>query len=171
MNKKHFSLSRYKLGIMLMACLITNLSFAAEHTLPVKQNEIVPALSNATVTNLTPVSSFSERGAHFNIIVQSNQTILSWSTIELKSGKYIIYRSDDSNNFVKIGEKQIVGNPKEPSLYIFHDEDPFKGLNQYKLVKQDDNGNHAEIAGKKVILDSKLPGILSANPAPKINRI
>jgi len=171
MNKKHFSLSRFKLSAVLIACFITNLSFAAERTLPVKQNNITSKSATALIADLTPVSSPSERRAHFNIIVQSNQTILSWSTIELKNGKYLIYRSDDSNNFVKIGEKNIIGNPTEPSLYIFHDEDPSKGLNHYKLVKQDGNGSNTEIAEKKVFLDSKVPAILSANPTPKINRI
>ncbi|WP_343532314.1 hypothetical protein [Pedobacter sp.] len=167
MNKKPFS-SGFKLGAMLIACFITNLSFAAEHKLPVKQSKTT---STTSTSDLTPVSTSAERRAHFNIIVQSNQTILSWSTIELKNGKYEIYRSDDSKNFVKIGEKTIVGNPSEPSLYIFHDEEPLKGLNHYKLVKQDNAGNNTEIAEKKVFLDSKVPAILSANPTPKVNRI
>ncbi len=163
MNKKHFYSSA-----VIIACFITNLSFAAENKLPVKQSKIS---SKTSTSDLTPVSTSAERRAHFNIIVQSNQTILSWSTIELKNGTYEIYRSDDSNNFVKIGEKTIVGNPTEPSLYIFHDEEPFKGLNHYKLVKKDGEGNQTEVAGKKVFLDSKVPAILTANPTPKINRI
>lgn len=164
MNKKHFFYS----SAVIIACFITNLSFAAENKLPVKQSKIS---SKTSTSDLTPVSTSAERRAHFNIIVQSNQTILSWSTIELKNGTYEIYRSDDSNNFVKIGEKTIVGNPTEPSLYIFHDEEPFKGLNHYKLVKKDGEGNQTEVAGKKVFLDSKVPAILTANPTPKINRI
>lgn len=164
MNKKHFFYS----SAVIIACFITNLSFAAENKLPVKQSKIS---SKTSTTDLTPVPTSAERRAHFNIIVQSNQTILSWSTIELKNGKYEIYRSDDSNNFVKIGEKNIVGNPTEPSLYIFHDEEPSKGLNHYRLVKQDSEGKNTEVAGKKVFLDSKSPVVLSANSTPKINRI
>ncbi|RWU10432.1 hypothetical protein [Pedobacter chitinilyticus] len=163
MNKKQFFYS----SAVIIACFITNLSFATENTLPVKSE----TTSTTSTSDLTPVSISAERRAHFNIIVQSNQTILSWSTVELKNGKYEIYRSDDSNNFVKIGEKTIVGNPTEPSLYIFHDEEPFKGLNHYKLVKLDSEGKNTEVASKKVFLDSKVPAILSANPTPKINRI
>jgi hypothetical protein len=165
MNKKQIiSLSKCKLCVVLIACFTSKLSFAAEHQFSAQQNEIASRVSKTVPTSL-------EQKSHFNIIVQSNQMILSWSTIELKDAKYLIYRSDDGNNFVKIGEKVINGNPNEPTLYIFHDEAPSKGLSHYKLVKQDNNGNETEIASKKVFLSSNQSGVLSANAIPKINRI
>lgn len=38
-------------------------------------------------------------------ILQPKQAVLSWSAIDLKDGKYLIYRSNDNVNFEKIGEK------------------------------------------------------------------
>lgn len=163
-KKQIISLSKCKLCIVLIACFTSKLSSAAENQFSAKQNEMASRFSKT-------VPTLFKQKYHFNIIVQSNQMILSWSAIELEDAKYLIYRSEDGNSFVEIGEKVVAVNSNEPALYIFHDEAPSKGLSHYKLVKQDKNGNEIEIASKNVFLGSKGQGVLSANATPKINRI
>ncbi|MFN0257637.1 hypothetical protein [Pedobacter ureilyticus] len=165
MNNNTFQNLRCKLCYVLIACAISQTSFAKNHVSDDK-NEV----SKVTVSKSLPTFSLG-RKTSLNIILQPNQAILSWSAIDLEDGKYLIYRSNDNVNFEKIGEKTIVGNAKEPSLYIFHDEELTKGLNSYKLVKQDNLGGAREIAIKGVFLDKREPNAFSNNPIPRINRI
>jgi len=162
---------KYTLCLMLLTGLSTK-SLLARSNKPVsKKNQTTSRSLKTDNDDTSPTGSVAERRNHFNIIVQYNQTILSWSSIESKNGKYLIYRSEDHHNFDKIGEKTIITNPNEPMLYIFHDEAPGKGLNHYKLMQQDINGNLKEVASKYVFLDSKEPNSLTNIPTPKINRI
>ncbi len=162
MNKTTFPILKCRLCFVLVACAITQSSFAVSHKIPVKDGH-----SKSSMILPFKVSKLT----NFSIIVQSNQTILSWSSIEENNGKYLIYKSDDNRNFAKIGEKIIIGSTKEPSLYIFHDEEPSKGLNYYKLVQQDSKGDTKEVATKVILLDSREPSALINNPIPRINRI
>lgn len=159
--------------ILKNALLITLLTCSTTHILNAAPSKYLNKSKSTTLTskegNLP--NEKSAKIAAFNIIVQSNQTILSWSAIEEKSGKYFIYKSEDQHNFVKIGEKTIVANANEPALYIFHDEAPAKGLNHYKLMQQDFKGNLKEVASKQVFLDSREPNALTNIPTPKVNRI
>ncbi|MNK03389.1 hypothetical protein D3C87_212340 [compost metagenome] len=168
MRKTSATTLKNALFITLLTCSTTQILNAApsEHSNKLKVGSTVLTSNEGKLPN-----EKTAKIAAFNIIVQSNQTILSWSTIEVKNGKYLIYRSEDQHNFVKIGEKEIVANANEPALYIFHDEAPAKGLNHYKLMQQDPKGNLKEVASKQVFLDSKEPNVLSHVPTPKINRI
>lgn len=150
-------------------CLVLLTSFSNKSLLATAYK--FPSKINETESCSNDEISPSGITNHFSIIVQPNQTILSWSTIEPTNGKYLIYRSEEHHNFVKIGEKTINANPNEPTLYIFHDEAPEKGLNHYKLVHQEVNGNLKEIASKQVFLNAREPNALSNIPTPRINRI
>lgn len=165
MIKNTFQNLKCKLCCVLFACVITSSSFAKNPTTDKK--------SGISKTKFTPFSlaTFSKRKANFNIIVQSNQTILTWSVIDVRGGKYLIYRSEGKQNFSKIGEKLILADASEPSLYIFHDVEPAKGLNCYKLLREEPNGELKEIASKQVYLDAKYPANWSKFLAPSINRI
>ncbi len=93
------------------------------------------------------VNKFSENGATANDFteisfsgkeIETQSVQLNWqSHYEIKADKYILERSEDCKNFVKIGEIKANGSA---STYESVDYQPFAGKNCYRLVYIDKDG-------------------------------
>ncbi|GAB2647253.1 hypothetical protein GCM10027035_46060 [Emticicia sediminis] len=93
------------------------------------------------------VNKFSENGATANDFteisfsgkeIEAQSVQLNWqSHYEIKADKYILERSEDCKNFVKIGEIKANGSA---STYESVDYQPFAGKNCYRLVYIDKDG-------------------------------
>ncbi|MBC8173537.1 MAG: T9SS type A sorting domain-containing protein [Chitinophagales bacterium] len=59
---------------------------------------------------------------------------LHWTTAtELNSNRFDIEKSFDGKYFYKIGEADAAGNSHSELSYVFFDDDPFDGMNYYRL--------------------------------------
>ena len=66
---------------------------------------------------------------------------LIWLTeVEENNAKFIVERSADGRKFEAIGEVKGAGSSFVPQSYVFMDEDPFPGINYYRLVQFDFDG-------------------------------
>lgn len=82
---------------------------------------------------------------HFNGFVQSDKIKLQWATAsEYNNSKFVIQRKSKNNSFDNIGG--VSGNNR-PSSYVFHDDKPSPGTNQYRLQQVDLDGKqtHSQI--------------------------
>lgn len=67
---------------------------------------------------------------------------LSWGTKEeLNALSFRVQRSKDGSNFTTIGEVAAVGQSSTTQHYQFADENPYEGVNYYRLEQLDDNGD------------------------------
>ena len=87
-------------------------------------------------TNVLPVTLSS-----FDAKASLNAIKLSWSTAsEQNSSHFDILRSVDGLEYQKIGEKKASGNSDVNNNYTFVDENPFPGINYYKVKQFDMDG-------------------------------
>ncbi len=84
-----------------------------------------------------PVSLFS-----FTVKKSNNQaSLLEWKTVSEKNNDYfIIERSSDGINFEYIGTVDGAGSSNNLLSYSFVDENPYLGVNYYRLKQVDFNG-------------------------------
>ncbi len=120
------------------------------------------------------VNDFSENGATANDFTEitfsgqetEQQTVqLNWqSKFEVKAEKYILERSEDCKNFVRIGEIKANGTS---SIYENTDFQPLTGKNCYRLVYIDKDGTKKYLEAIEVNFTDTSP-ICSVFPNPWI---
>jgi hypothetical protein len=102
-----------------------------------------------TGTGLTSFSSFTggEETAlpiswlAFDAIQREKSVFLTWATAtELNNSHFNIQRSTDSRNWQNIGTVQGAGTTLEKQSYTFTDEQPWRGINYYRLQQVDYDG-------------------------------
>ncbi|MDQ8005377.1 MAG: T9SS type A sorting domain-containing protein [Pedobacter sp.] len=74
---------------------------------------------------------------------KANGAQLAWQTVLEHNNKgFIIYRSDDNVNFIKIGQVVVGGATASLTFknYSFFDSNPLDGNNYYKLLQEDKDG-------------------------------
>jgi Secretion system C-terminal sorting domain len=87
----------------------------------------------------------------FTVVVKNNTSFLAWQTASEKdNAAFNIERSNDGQNFVKIGQIKAVGNSQTLQNYQFSDETPWAGLNYYRLQQVDIDGKTMNSAVKSV---------------------
>ncbi|WP_256011398.1 hypothetical protein [Desertivirga xinjiangensis] len=97
-------------------------------------------------TNVLPVTLSS-----FEAKASSNAIRLSWSTAsEQNSSHFDILRSVDGKDYQKIGEKKASGNSDANTNYTYVDENPYPGVNYYKLQQFDMDGKFTFYGPKQV---------------------
>jgi len=68
---------------------------------------------------------------------------LDWTTVtETNCNYFDVERSNDGNHFSSIGNVQGAGNSTSSNNYTFNDENPFPGVNYYRLKQMDYDGNY-----------------------------
>lgn len=79
----------------------------------------------------------------FDAFAVDEDVKLEWTTSsEIDNDRFEIERSGDDGQFEWIGSVPAVGNSTQMQQYHFFDQDPFRGLNQYRLRQVDISGGH-----------------------------
>ncbi len=94
----------------------------------------------------------------FDAKIQSGSVLLKWSTAsEENNDRFVIERSDESQQFQAIGTVSGVGNSTTTQYYSYTDRAPLKGINFYRLrqVDADDKFSFSQV--KRV--DNRLTGL------------
>jgi len=106
--------------------------------------------------------------SNFTTKADGNYAFLQWQTVAETNNKgFVIYRSGDDGNSVKIGE---VDGKGTASAYSFTDKAPLNGNNYYKLVQVDKDGKTAELGVKAVTFSFAQPQ-LNVFPNPVTNML
>ncbi len=109
-------------------------------------NTTFRGVTMAPVANPLPVTLTS-----FDAKESQNTIKLNWSTSsEKNSSHFDILKSFDGNEFQKIGEVEAAGDSDTNKDYSFIDENPFPGVNYYKLQQFDRNGTATFYGPKQV---------------------
>ncbi|RYE22372.1 MAG: T9SS type A sorting domain-containing protein, partial [Sphingobacteriaceae bacterium] len=98
--------------------------------------------------------------------IEGSHVKLNWKTgSELNNKGYVVYRSSDDKQAIKIGEVAGNGNSSSINNYSFTDKAPFTGNNYYKLVQVDFDGKETDLGDKVVSFDFSGAAIeVSPNP-------
>lgn len=79
---------------------------------------------------------------NFSAVEQSGSAQLRWQTInEENTANFIVERSTNGNEYVKIGETGAAGNSNLTLNYNFTDNNPAAGANYYRLQMTDKDGS------------------------------
>jgi hypothetical protein len=128
--------------------------------------------SNITVADISantlPVNLIS-----YEIQKANNYAEISWKTASEQNNKsFVIYRSGDDKQFVKIGELDGNGTTNTANKYTFYDRDPLSGNNYYKLIQLDKNGKTTQLGEKALNFDiSELSLKIYPNPTSDLVNI
>jgi hypothetical protein len=78
----------------------------------------------------------------FEVFSNEDNVQIEWTTASEKNADYfIIERSTDATNWIRIGIQQAVGNSSFDSEYLFFDLTPSIGVNYYRLRQVDFDGS------------------------------
>jgi sugar lactone lactonase YvrE len=138
----------------------TNYSITATNSSGISSTVI--SIATTTTTPVVLNSFILEKNAR--------TAILNWSTASEINNKYFeVQRSIDSKTFSTIGIVEAKGFAGE---YLFKDENPFVGINYYRLKQVDIDGkfSFSETKSVKFDGDGKLSFVMYPNPAKeKVN--
>ena len=98
----------------------------------------------------------------------SNTIHLSWRTATEQNNDYMaVERSADGAKFEELGRVKGAGNTEEPQEYSFVDENPYRGMNYYRLRQVDFDGAFEYHKTIGVLFDRKSNGLgVQAFPNP-----
>lgn len=124
------------LATITMPCSGSSLTYRAQTATNGTGGECTSATS-LTVTGASPV-----RLSYFKGISLENKISLSWQTeVETNSSYFVVQRSGNAQEF---GDLQIIkskGESVEKTTYQFIDQNPFPGMNYYRLRQVDNDGS------------------------------
>lgn len=103
----------------------------------------IPAISDFSTFAITNISSpLPIELLGFEAFLKEGIVITKWATAsETNNDKFIVERSDDGEEFSKIGELDGAGNSYSTLFYNFHDYFPLDGISFYRLKQIDYDGN------------------------------
>lgn len=117
-------------------------------------------LLNDTVGNSVPLPPGAFTATRVN-----NTALLQWETCsELTGDQFVIERSVDGMNFDSIATVPGTGASNTIKQYQFSDEQPFTGINYYRIRLTARNGKFRYTAIRKVTFDNYLRVIVKPNP-------
>jgi hypothetical protein len=123
--------------------------------------------ANFTITQVIPVSLLS-----FTAQPREAKVMAQWQTAqEINSSKFIVERSATGADFEAIGSISAAGNTSTVKNYSFTDNNPFSGLNFYRLKMVDRDGSFKYSAVVTVKFNPVFDLQLSPNPANGIVQI
>lgn len=128
--------------------------------------------STSNWVNGAPVNNvLSVKLAQFSVKSVGQGALLEWKTSSEKdNNKFLIYRGDSDNNFVKIGEVFGAGTSAIANNYSFNDKHPLKGNNYYKLIQVDGNGKATEL-DVKLLSTVLVSNVIKFYPNPVKNQL
>lgn len=120
-----------------------------------------------TVTVCGPGSPLPVSLVSFDAKIENNTIKLDWATLsEQNNYGFYIEKAGSDKNFTHLSF--VEGNNYSNQLinYSFIDNDPFDGINIYKLIQQDFDGTSKEIGYLSVNFSSQNVKLLSVYPNP-----
>ncbi len=122
---------------------------------------------NFTIAQVIPVSLLN-----FTAQPEKAKVITQWQTAqEINSSKFIVERSTSGTDFTAIGSTNAAGNTSAVKNYSFNDNNPFSGLNFYRLKIVDRDGSFKYSAVVTVKFNPVFDLQVSPNPADNLLRI
>jgi uncharacterized repeat protein (TIGR03803 family) len=101
---------------------------------------------------------------------KNSGVLLTWKTAqEQNSDHFEIERSAGGNNFITIGKVKAAGNTTAITSYSFTDQNPFNGINLYRL-KQVDMDEKFDYS-KTIPVDCSTVGSIVISPNPVIDKL
>ncbi len=123
------------------------------------------------VSNSSAISMLNEEvlpitWGNFTATAQNQTSLLKWTVVqEINSSKYIIERSTDAVNFLRIGEVMAKGGNSVVNNYSFTDNYPLNGDDHYRIKQVDADGKYSYSEVRKVSF-SDLKALISISPNP-----
>jgi hypothetical protein len=109
-----------------------------------------------------PVELLSFTAVKYN----KTQSLLTWVTAsEYNSYKYEIERSNNGQNWTKIGEVNAAGNSTQQLSYQYIDSNPLQGINYYRIKQIDIDGSFTYTFIRELSFDIKFDLSIIPNPA------
>lgn len=132
-----------------------------------------------TIANTTGISTFSNFGAGipgsllpielstFNASISGDNVKIKWSTLsETNNDYFTLEKSIDGENWSSIYTCDGAGTSTNVHNYSFIDEDPYSGLNYYRLKQTDFNGNFVYSSVESIdIKNDSVSFVIYPNPA------
>ncbi|MCO5230635.1 MAG: T9SS type A sorting domain-containing protein [Chitinophagales bacterium] len=106
---------------------------------------------------------------HFTGTLIEDKVLLNWETAsELNNDYFIVEKSNDAKNWSSIGTVKGHGTTSDPHQYQLWDNEPFNGINYYRLKQVDFDGAHhySKIIQIELNLASKGDGFVALHPNP-----
>ena len=125
-----------------------------------------PIAAGFSAVNLNTVNILPIKLKSFLAKAGSNDVKVEWiTTTEINNSKFVVERSTDGQNFLKLGEVAAKG----ASAYSFLDHSPTSGNNYYRLVQYDLDGKSESFGPVAVnfVLKSTTSLVAYPNPTPE----
>jgi hypothetical protein len=115
-----------------------------------------------------PISLYS-----FDAVAKNKVTQLNWTSFaEFQNDAFDIERSSDGMNWTKVGQVRGAGTTSDSQHYDFIDDEPFSGLNYYRLKQIDFSGRFEYSFIKSVFhVDVKITDVYPNSNTGKFNLI
>jgi len=98
--------------------------------------------------------------------VSGNSAILQWTTeFEMNSDHFEIQRIHGDGSIEVIGKVKSLAEGTGKNHYHFTDQNPYNGINQYRLRQVDDNGSDSYSEIVSVLMNDKIRIAVFPNPA------
>ncbi len=117
--------------------------------------------ANFTITFTIPVNLID-----FGAVAQKSKVLAQWKTAqEINSHSFVVERSADGTHFEAAGTIAAAGNSSIARAYAFTDNNPYNGLNYYrlKIIDKDGSFKYSQVVTVKFAQAFDLQ--LSPNPA------
>lgn len=102
----------------------------------------------------------------FNATAQKETVALEWVTVtEINNDYFLIERSDDMDNWYSLAIEEGQGNSSALVHYELIDENPFAGVNYYRMTQFDFDGTHAESDVISAYINKEADYVIYPNPA------
>jgi hypothetical protein len=106
----------------------------------------------------------------FTALNKGGKNLLNWQTAtEANSNYFKIQKSKDGIAFTDIGSVKGHGTTTTPQYYSFIDDNPFNGINYYRLAQIDNDGKAEQSKAVSVMVTSDGKNAFSVYPNPTHN--
>lgn len=107
----------------------------------IASNRDIEMVNNESFATIVVSSSFPVELISFSSEIRNNFIDLFWTTAsELNNEKFVVQRSVNGRDYHAIGEIGGSGTTPEPQNYSYTDQNPFYGINYYRLKQIDFDG-------------------------------
>lgn len=135
-------------GAISESAVLTGFKFSWSKIVP---NGAILQFEDLTIYDET-IATLPVTFTSFNTNQVNSKVELNWETATEHNNSYFeILRSQDANNFKVIGKINSKGESNVKQSYIFNDNNPYGGINYYKLRQVDFDGTATEFPDIEVV--------------------
>ena len=107
----------------------------------------------------------------FTVQKSGKTSLLNWTTTnEVNTDRFIIQRSQDGKSFADLGSVMSLNNANAVNKYNYVDNNPFNGINYYRLRNVDQDGKFTYSAIRSVTFDNVSKFSVYPNPINSNNQ-